>query len=165
MAWAPGQTPEQPTPGFWGKLDSAADWLAEKWGKATANPCPAPNCDTPASAAAKRKGVAKKALKGPEMLGPAPLVTEATEKIEAEKKAGEKEKPKKDYAGAGMAGASVLGSILAALGDEDSERSKYDLPGAAGPDVLGLGGVDKPFVGRMDMSPEQRQSLALAMLR
>lgn len=128
--------------------------------------CP-PNVDCNAPVAKKknpvrRKAAAKKALSSQDV-----LKQHQDELLAA---AGPKEVPAPgmspgDKVGAGMAGAGVLGGVLEALGMGDSERSKYDLPGAGSPDALDLNPVEGPFQGRMDMTPEQRQSLALGMLR
>lgn len=73
---------------------------------------------------------------------------------------------KGDYGEVAKTGLGALAGLFTALGvGDDAERSKYDLPGAGGADMPALAGVDKPFQGRMDMSPEQRQSLALTLLR
>jgi hypothetical protein len=70
-----------------------------------------------------------------------------------------------DYADLTKTGLGALAGLFTALGLDDPERSRGNLPGGGGADMPQLSPVDKPFQGRMDMTPDQRQSLALTLLR
>ena len=71
----------------------------------------------------------------------------------------------KDYVLPGVTGLATLGAGIAdAYAQEDDFSGGGSIPSGSSPVGIDAQPVREPFSGRMKLSPEQRQSLALALL-